>query len=356
MKRQFFISMLLSVFVLFSCSEHRHGGEPVTTADSLSVRVYDARYKSVAIADSLVAALDNLSAGMKEQQMVARNAMAYSALMKMDYAKATTLYNSVIDESECEIEKLVADVGLMIVCYRVSANRDFFDYRARAVERIKRISEDAEYLTLSDKARFERARIEFGIVSMCYFSNLSMLDDMKDAMEILRDGMNNEDDLALKVYAGMMLANSNSDAAERLRLLSGSGLKVSQDKGYTWLAANHKLLLAITLRDNNNLLASLPDNLAPQPGDSIESLPYILATDAAEGFRHYGDKYMMIEAMAVAASCRTQSGDYEGALALLGDALDEINGYYAIYYPDSADFASNVLEQYEMEIEPYMVY
>ena len=357
MKRQFFISMLLSVFVLFSCSEHRHGGEPVTTADSLSVRVYDARYKSVAIADSLVAALDNLSAGMKEQQMVARNAMAYSALMKMDYAKATTLYNSVIDESECEIEKLVADVGLMIVCYRVSANRDFFDYRARAVERIKRISEDAEYLTLSDKARFERARIEFGIVSMCYFSNLSMLDDMKDAMEILRDGMNNEDDLALKVYAGMMLANSNSDAAERLRLLSGSGLKVSQDKGYTWLAANHKLLLAITLRDNSALLASLPENISSmqQPGDTLASLPYILAADAAEGFRHYGDKYMMIEAMAVAASCRTQSGDYEGALALLADALNEINGYYTTYYPDSVDFAYNVLEQNDIEIEPYMV-
>ena len=357
MKRISYICMLLSIFVLFSCSGHRHGGEPVTKADSLSVRVYDARYKSIALSDSLVAALDCISAGKQELQMIARNAMAYSALMKMDYSEATALYNSVIEESACEIEKLVADVGLMIVCYRVSANRDFFDYRARAVERMKRIGEDVEYLTLSDKARFERARIEFGIVSMCYFSNLSMLDDMKEAAGILREGVENEDDLALKVYSEMILANTDPDAAERLRQLSGSALNVSEDKGYTWLAANHKLLLAITLRDNRNLLASLPDNLSRllQPGDTIESLPYLLAADAVAGFRHYGDRYMMIEAMAVAASCRTQNGDYEGSLTILAGALDEINDYYTTYYPDSVDFASNRLGQYEMEIEPYMV-
>ena len=357
MKRILFLNILLSLVTLFSCTGHRSGDEPVASIDSLAVRVYDARYKGVAITDSLAAALEKQSAGDKELMMIARNAMAYSSLMKMDYAKATALYNQVIAESDCEIEKLVADVGLMIVCYRVSANRDFFDYRARAVERIKRIVEDAGYLTSSDKARFERARIEFAIVSMCYFSNLSMLDDMKAAMEMLREVVDNEEDLALKVYAGMMLANSNPNPAERLRLLSGSGLKVSEDKGYTWLAANHKLLLAITLRDNSYLHALLPENIARMSwqSDTLESLPYVLAVDAATDFWRYGDKYMMIEAMAVSASCSTQSGDYEGALAILGEALDEINGYYAKYYPDSADFASNALEQYDLEIEPYMV-
>ena len=99
MKRLFFISILLSAVMLFSCTGHRHGGEPVTTTDSLSVRVYDARYKSVALAHSLATMLDSLSAGEREQRMVARNAMAYSALMDMDYAKATGLYSQVISES-----------------------------------------------------------------------------------------------------------------------------------------------------------------------------------------------------------------------------------------------------------------
>lgn len=357
MRRIHFINILLAVVMLLSCTGHRHNDGAVTMTDSLSVRVYDSRYRSVALTDSLVAALDTLSFVESELRMVTCNAKAYSALMKMDYAAATALYDKVVAESACEIEKLVADVGQMIICYRVSANRRFFDYRARAVERIKRISEDAAYLSSGDKARFERAKIEFGIVSMCYFSNLSMLDDMKNAMEILHAGANSNEDLALKVYANMMLANSNPDSGERVRQLSGSGLRVSEDKGYLWLAANYKLLLAIALRDNGNLLEKLPDGLSgiSLKSHTPESLPYLLAADATADFRRYGDKYMMIEALAVSASCRTQIGDYEGALLLLGEALNEINGYYSRYYPDSLDFASNQLNQYDMEIEPYMV-
>ena len=349
------LNILFAVLLLFSCGGHRHGGEPVSGTDTLGVQVYDARYRNMAVADSLATTLDSLSAGELEPAMVAANAMAYSAMMEMDYARAVSLYGRVLDASVCEIEKLVADVGLMTICYRVSGNRQFFDHRARAVERIKRIDEDAAYLSLSDKVRFERAKIEFAIVSICYFSNLSMLDDMQGAMAQLRESIEKSDDPALKVYANMMLANSAPDAGERLKLLS-RWLAISEGRGYTWLAANYKLLLAITLRDNSALLARLPDNLAHisyRSGD-VSSLPYTLASAAADEFSRYGDGYMAIEALAVSASCRTQLGDYEGALDLLADALESVNGYYRRYYPDSTAFASNVLKDYDLEIEPYM--
>ncbi|MBO7193553.1 MAG: DUF5113 domain-containing protein [Bacteroidaceae bacterium] len=355
MMRSLLLNILFLCFVLCSCTGHSHSGDPATGTDSLSVQVYDARYKSVALTDSLAKALDSLSADNEELVMVATNAMAYSALMKMDYATATALYDKVLAESDCEIEKLVADVGLMTICYRVSGNRQFFDCRARALERMRRIDEDVELLSVSDKARFERAKIEFGIVSICYFSNLSMLDDVKRALGYLGSGLNKINDPALKVYARMLLANTKSDVMERLDRLS-RGLSEAGNREYTWLTANYKLLLAIVLRDNKDVLVSLPDNMTHlllQSG-SLEILPYALALSASDDFKSYGDKYMMVEAMAVSASCQTQLGNYDKALQLLDSALYEINGYYSTYYPAEVDFASNVLEECDIEIEPSM--
>ena len=79
MRRIHFINILLAVVMLLSCTGHRHNDGAVTMTDSLSVRVYDSRYRSVALTDSLVAALDTLSFVESELRMVTCNAKAYSA-------------------------------------------------------------------------------------------------------------------------------------------------------------------------------------------------------------------------------------------------------------------------------------
>lgn len=348
------LNILFLTVLLQSCGGHIHSDAAFAGADTLDAQVYDSRYRDVAQVDALAKALDSLAVG-SHGGTVAANAMAYSALMKMDYAAAVALYEKVQAVSDCEIEKLVADVGVMTICYRVSGNRRFFDHRARALERIKRIDEDVAHLSVSDRARFERAKIEFGIVSVCYFSNLSMLDDVKRTLGYLSAGLEESVDPALKIYARMLLANTSPDATERLNLLA-RGLSSAENRGYTWLTANYKLLLAILLRDNRELLCALPDNLAHillQSG-SADMMDYTLATAAADDFRRYGDKYMMIEALAVSASCRTQRGDYDGALVLLDSALSVVNGYYRTYYPEAVDFASNRLRSCDVEIEPSM--
>lgn len=355
MKRNTLFCLLLICLALFSCGGDGHAGSAHDGGAALGMQVYDARYRSVSLLDSLSSALDGYAALNHEQAMVAANSKAYSALMKMDYAAAVRLYESVLAEADCEIERLVADVGLMTICYRVSANRQFFDCRAGALERMGRINEDVALLSASDKARFERAKIEFGIVSLCYFSNLSMLDDAKRTLGYLDAGAEKSVDPALKLYARMMLANRASDAVERFALLA-KGLDEAVESGYTWLTANYRLLLAILLRDYSVPSEALPDNLRhilPQAGDSI-AMDYAMATAAAADFKSYGDSYMMIEALAVSASCMTQRGNYTAALALLDSALAGVNGYYRNYYPEDVDFASNVLDRCDIDIEPAM--
>ena len=98
--RCFFINILFVCAALFSCTGHSHSGDSAAAADLLCAQVYDARYKDIALTDSLAQALDNLSAGNHELDMVATNSRAYSALMKMDYATAVALYEKVLAEAD----------------------------------------------------------------------------------------------------------------------------------------------------------------------------------------------------------------------------------------------------------------
>ena len=114
------VFLLFICIALFSCGGHRHEEAAHDGGAALGMQVYDSRYRSVALTDTLSAALEQFALRDHELAMVAANSKAYSDLMKMDYATAVSLYEKVIAEADCEIERLVADVGLMTICYRVS--------------------------------------------------------------------------------------------------------------------------------------------------------------------------------------------------------------------------------------------
>lgn len=321
-----------------------------TTADSLCTDLFDERYSNIACFDSIAAVLEKVSAENNELLSVADNAFGYVAMMNMDYSAATGIYSDVIENSRCEIERLVADVGMMTICYRTSENRSFFDYRANALARMKRINEELALLSGGDLSRYVRARIEFGIVSVCYFSNLSMQDEKVRALEFISKDIMQCDDKALNLYAGMILANNADDETERLKKLF-YGMSAARDCGFTWLESNYTLLLAISLRDSTRLQVfkeMLPAAYKVLNDSNASDLEFLLslATRAVDGFRKFGDRYMMIEALAVLASCNIEYGCYEDALYFVEDALGEVNGYYKEYYPSQPELCLNSLFAY----------
>lgn len=335
------------IFVSGACSGRVGTPELSVSIDSICSLMSGARYSSVVSLDSLADELSRFSNQNNETQMIFSNAKAYASMMDMDYAKADTLYTRVLNESFCEIERLVAAVGLMTLDYRVSANRRFFDHRTVALELIRRINEDVDYLSATDRERFERAKVEFGIVSICYFANLGMLEEKQVALKYLKSNLEVVKSVPLRVYGRMIVANNTVDAKERLSSLL-LGLNVSNSYSLKWLQANYKLLLAITLRDSRQremLVKELPDRFEMFSLHNIplENIPIALSHEAKADFEEYGDRYMMTEAMVVAASCNIQSGDYDDALVLLDSALVVVNGYYGRTYPDSVALCSNSL-------------
>ena len=339
MKRGFPYILILFL-LLVSCGRTSYDNTINSRVDSLYTELSANRYSNIFTFDSIATELHNTANKNNEQRMVATNAMAYSAMMRMDYNRSVKLYRTVLNESDCEIERLVADVGLMTVCYRVSANRLFFDYRASALSRIRRIDEEYNFLSSSDRERFDRAKVEFGIVSVCYFSNLAMLNESSKVLEYIENDMENIKDSPLRLYARMILSKTIPDTQKRLVQLA-VGINIAEKADIAWLEANYKLMLAISLRDSNvlqNFAEENPDRVAsllPQ-GDAFQELPTILAKEAVNTFERYGDEYMMIEALAVQASCNTRLERYDEAIALLSDAYDRVSDYYQKEYSGSS--------------------
>ena len=341
-----YLILLFTAQLLVSCGGVHGSGDSVV-ADSLFNALSAGRYRNMARVERLAYALDSVSGGSGENGAVARNAMAYSALMGMDYARASELYGKVLAGAECEIERLVADVGMMTLCYRVSENRRFFDYRTSAQSRIERIEEELQYLPQGDLERYRRAKVEYEIVSVCYFSNLAMQSEKAAALEELSAGFNDISDVDLRLYARMLLANNEAVAADRVQALI-TGLNIAENRDAVWLRGNYRLLLAISLRDSAQLgyfAGRFPEKLGQllPAGEPLEELPFRLASAAVDDFSKFGDRYMMIEAMAVHASCYTQNARFYEALALLDDALAQVKMYYCDFSPDTLGMCENPL-------------
>jgi signal transduction histidine kinase len=339
---------LLTIFTLWACSGYTATVDNHVYTDSISLSFHSFRYSSIDSLDTYASMLSNSTASESDLYMESCNAKAYVAMMNMNYGGADSLYSLVLRRSNCEIERLVASVGLMTLDYRVSASRRFFDHRSVALELIKRINEETEFLSASERDRFLRAKVEFCVVSVCYFANLGMLDEKKVALHYLNTILNDIESVPLRIYARMIVENNNNDSKERLNSLL-LGLNVANSYKLKWLQANYKLLLSITLRDSlyrNMLVHELPERfkMFALHDTPLDEIPKKLASEAKDDFKEYGDSYMMTEAIVVAASCDIQSGNYSDAIVQLDSALAEINGYYRKFYPDSVSLFSNSLQ------------
>ena len=342
------VALMLLPLCLAACGDSH--GEFSPQANELCAQLWRSRYSSVAGLDSVAAELAAAEGADNELRAIAENALGYAAMMKMDYSRACDLYAGVIGDSDCEIERLAADVGLMTVCYRVSENRSFFDYRTNALSRIRRINEELDLLSPGDSMRFMRAKIEFAIVSVCYFSNLCMQEEKAKALEYIKNDIKHVDDVSLRLYAEMIIANNTADAVERFNMLY-VGAKAAKENGDVWIEANYNLLLAIGLRDSVALQIfkqELPAQYKELNAALLDDYDFLMmmAGRAVEGFRNFGDRYMMIEALAVSASCNIEYGKYEDALNCIDKALAEVNEYYRHYYPERTDLCVNSLNDY----------
>ena len=127
--------------MLFSCGETAPTKE-VRLIDSLNQQAYSYRYKNIDSAVQAAYSAYQQANHYKQGKAEASNNLGFCAFMQMDFNGAEEFFKQVVSLTPNELERLIADIGLMKVYQRTAKNKEYYDYRNSALRRMKRIKED----------------------------------------------------------------------------------------------------------------------------------------------------------------------------------------------------------------------
>ena len=118
--------LLIIAGTFFSC-EKKKDMAIYRQADSLNLLSYRMRYKNLDTACKAAHDAYKLADGFPSLRAGALNNQGFCAFIHMDFEKAEDLFLRVYEESNNELECLIADIGMMKICQRTAKNKEFYD-------------------------------------------------------------------------------------------------------------------------------------------------------------------------------------------------------------------------------------
>ena len=324
------VKLLLATILFSACSPSDR-----QQVDKLNLLSYAYHYRSL---DSLKHYCDELSekghSGLLTDDQLAecRNNEAFYWIAKMKYDVAESCLNEIPQLTDNQIELLIGYVQQMRLCQRRSRNKDFYDYRERAITCQQRINEERDLLSEHQQRRLLYAETELAIVTSTYFYYIGLEQQSIDALMAI-DADDVKQDTAqflnylYNVGAGGILTNgSAADIYQQEMDCLLRCFQISQRGNYPYFKANALEAIA------EHLTTAQPDEELSDRGLAMvnpEGLQdcYELAVWVAEEslmlFQDYGDVYQIAGAYRTLASCYRAQGDYERALQHLELALSD---------------------------------
>ena len=366
MKIIFGIFLSFFVFLSFSaCHRQNVQDTVVSKIDSLNTLSYNFRYKNLALSSRLAEEAYSLLDGSNTDIARTLNNMGFCAFMKMDFDESMRLFNRVINTSDNEIECLIADVGLMKICQRISSNKEFYDYRNRAQRRIKRIKQDRIVETDSVfSARFNYALSEFHITSGIYFYYLQQEKESLAEIDAI-DVDKIESDTSQMLYymymrgsGGMYSAPTPEDVVIGEFGYLIECFRLSNERGYLYFEANALQAMAeiLNFKSNRELIFGRRKgwiDFINEDDCPMDSLPLNIAKRALTLFKEYGDWYQISGAYRTMATYYNYIGVPERALPLLDTALQYVNKHHEKYYAcnDTVDRLKTYRDDFPYSLE-----
>ncbi|MDY4873235.1 DUF5113 domain-containing protein [Phocaeicola faecicola] len=327
--------------------------------DSLNRLSYDLRYKDMAASARAATKAYSEAEKFPGLRMRALNQMGFCAFMRMDFEHAIRLFQRVLEDSNDEIESMIACVGMMKVCQRTSMNKEFYDYRNRALRHMSRIREDEDLITdEEEKKRLNYAFSEFYIVSGVYFYYLQQHKESMESINSITESMLKNDEAQRLYYEYMRGSGGMYEAESYDQTVMGeldylvSCLLASRKGGYVYFEANALQGIAelLVFRKNREIIQSgRPSllHLINDKGMALDSLSLHYAKEALRLFKQYGDWYQISGTYRTIATCYNTLGEPGKALDNLDTALQYVNLHHEKYYhcTDSTD-----------RLQPYVPY
>ena len=308
LKDSVWLLALLGLFLLSACSTPDR-----QALDRLNTLSYAYHYRDIDSVEYYASAAKETAEGL--------NNLAFVKMVRMDYKAADEYLNQIPEMTDNQLELLVCYVQQMRLCQRRSRNKDFHDFRERAITCMKRINEERNKLDERQQQRLNYAETEFAIVNSTYYyyvglerQSIEALDQL-NLHELRRDTAQYLNYL-YNVGAGGILTQGTPAQIydEELDYLHRC-LSIAQRYHYTYFEAQAKEALA-------------------EHGYDIK-----FAEEALELFKTYGDVYQIAGAYRTLATCYHVMTDNRQALEFLQAALADKRIYQA------PDLVASIYEQ-----------
>lgn len=315
---------LLGLFFLSACS-NAHKNE----VDKLNDISYSYHYRNLDSTRIYAERAMRISGKYEDGKAEAYNNLAFVSMAKMDYDGAYKLLDSITSDNQLEL--LIADIQYMRLCQRQSRNKNFYDYREKALQRLKRINEERSRLTPHQLIRLIYAESEFAIVSSTYFYYLGLKDLSIDALSSVRQNIDLEQDTAQWLNylynvgaGGIITANTQEEINQTEFEYLMRCYQLALDSRMPFFIAQALQGMSEHLQNPEYRKQLIRDNLPAIRFVNIDDmeenfLAGNLALRALDIFKEYGDVYQTAGAYRTLAECYWAIQDYQQA----GDCLQK---------------------------------
>ncbi len=319
---------ILTILTMLSCADRGYN-----RADVLNDAAYAWHYRDIDSVEACARLAFDVSSDYASGHAEALNNLAFVSLVRMDYARARQQLDSIPLITDNHLELLISYVQQMRLCQRRSSNREFYDYREKALRSLQRIDEERGSLSDRQLARLCYAETEMAIVTSTYYYYVGLERQSSESM-LAVSHLVEQDSAQLMNYLYNVGAGGIINTGTQLEVnqMEFDHLMrcylMAQHTGSTFFIANALEGLAEHMMNADYREQLIRDNLPAMKylnpeGVSDDLLPMWLAEGALDVFIDYGDTYQIAGAYRTLASCHLAQEDYEGALFFLEEALGD---------------------------------
>ena len=259
----------------------------------------------------------------------AYNNLAFYHIGKMQYNVADSILQLILDNSNNHIELAIANIQKMRLCQRKSENKEFYTYRQKAINHLKRLKEEKGY-SAREKKRIGYAECEIRLITSVYDYYVGRTEEAKiqlhemDSINVLlRDTVQTEAYL-YNIGAGGILTKGTRDIISHMEydLLLQCYMTAEENGDIFWKANSMQAIAEHILDDggeyiHENNIITLYMNTEDVP-DSL--LAGNITLRALQIFTEYGDVYQQAAAWRTLSRCYGRLKDYHGMIYALRKA------------------------------------
>lgn len=305
-----------------------------TEVVALNEKAYAFRYRNLDSTTFYAQKALKLSKTRSGDYAEALNNLAFVSLAKMQYQQVDSLLSLIFQNTNNQIEQLIADVQMMRLCQRCSENKNFYVYRERAIRRFKRIKEESANLSDHQELRMIYAESEFNITNSTYFYYVGLENESVEAINVIDvNGDITQDTTQLLNYlynvgAGGVILNGTREEINQAEFdYLIRCYQLSKQFHYPYWEANSLQAISERLQRKKYRDKLIHDNLPSfqylNPYHMPDSLlAGHLAQRALDKFQKYGDVYQTAGTYRTLAQCYWELHDYPSALICLTNALN----------------------------------